>query len=151
MAFKLLSLVIFIVASIHESHLQVSKIGTCPKNIQSVADFKAADFKGVWYEIQRYPSVQIMGRCVSIKYTPTANTCQVRTTQIMPGMNTTVSESIHSHQKANGTWKYTMNLGLSKYKMYLKESLTCSLVVISTKFQPTLPSKFWTPTIRTMQ
>lgn len=117
MTFKLVAFAIralVIVACFHKSSSQVSKIGSCPSNIKPVAGFKASDFKGDWYEVQRYPSVQIMGRCVSINYTPTENTCRIKTTQTMPGMNSTTSESSYSYEKNIGKWNYMMNLGLGK-------------------------------------
>lgn len=112
MALKVFAFIFVAVSILHEAHLQISKIGTCPKEAQPMKDFKYDNFSGVWYESMRYPSVQIMGRCVSINYKANEKGSSITTSQIMPGMNTTTSVSTHG--RGNATWIYRMTLGLGK-------------------------------------
>lgn len=112
MALKLITVAVIFIAVFHDSRAQVSRIGICPKGIKAKADFNSANFGGVWYEVKRYPTIQIMGRCVSINYKSDTKGAKITTTQVMPGMNTTASESVNGFDKGSGKWSYKTTLGL---------------------------------------
>lgn len=116
MALKFAFFALVIVTIFHESHLQVSKIGICPTKPKPMHHFNAANFSGTWYEIKRYPTIQIMGKCTSIVYNNTnAKGSHIKMSQVMPGMTTTVTETVHG--RGNGSWTYRMTLGLCKWKL----------------------------------
>lgn len=114
MTSKLVTFAVIFIAVFRDSHAQVARIGTCPTGIKAKADFTTATFEGVWYEVKRYPTVQIMGRCVSINYKANKNGAKITMTQSMPGMNTTVAESTNAFVKGTGKWTYKTTLGLGK-------------------------------------
>ncbi|XP_049302741.1 apolipoprotein D isoform X3 [Bactrocera dorsalis] len=62
-----LSLIVLVSAKMVAS--QVVNVGSCPSNIETVQDFDAEAYLGVWYEYSKYPFVfEAGGRCIQAEY-----------------------------------------------------------------------------------
>lgn len=116
MSIKFLIFSILLIGAFRSSHLQVPKLGKCPKGITPVGNFRSSDFAGLWYEIKRYPSVVILGQCATLMFTPDANakTVKITAAHVIPGANVNSTETIEASDNGNGSFNYKMTIGMGK-------------------------------------
>lgn len=112
MAIKLQIFTLVAMSMILGSHQQMSTMGKCPAGLKGVANFVPKTFDGTWYEVKRYPSIQVLGKCFTLKYESQAKAANIKVSQLTPGTTSMVTEA---YQKTlTSSWSYQMELGIGK-------------------------------------
>lgn len=143
MKLKTVLLVFVLALSIEDSHLQLAKLGQCPKGVKPVSNFDSKKFSGIWYEIKRYPTLQAMGTCLSIQYELKNKLAEVTASQRMGGSKvaTKASYQIDAISQVN----YKLNMGICNRRINQSNRLLNSNS-IAHQMLPTLPCTFSTLT-----
>lgn len=136
---KVFLLVTLLALSIKDSHLQLAKLGQCPKGVKPAANFDAKKFSGTWYEIKRYPTLQAMGTCLSIQYAIKSKMAEVTASQTMGGSKiaTKAAYQIDATSQVN----YKLNMGICESDINQSNRLLNS-DFIARQMLPTQPCTF---------
>lgn len=148
MILKAILLVTMLALLIKDSHLQLAKLGQCPKGVKAVANFDSKKFSGIWYEMKRYPTIQAMGSCLSLQYVLKAKQAEVTTSQAMAGSK--AATKVVYQIDATSQVAYKLNMGICTNNINQFGSLF-NLNFIASQMLPTQQCTFSTLTIPATQ
>jgi lipocalin len=96
--------------------LQVSHLGGCP-TVRSLEGFNIEDFSGKWYEIMRYSSIFIKGKCNTFDVTLVSER-NVSMTLSQKVNNEFANVTQYGVIESSAVWLFTLKTFASKLKLF---------------------------------